>query len=249
MIKTPNLDKMYEQSGGWRIFTWTPPAPDARGADHRSLSARVGVWHTIMGARSPRRRSHNGDVFKRPATEPACSANGTWATNYPYRPRDRGFRQVLCHGGGGVGQGRTTGQRLLRDTYFHNGKPEKRPGHCTDVWFDAAIEFIRSSQDAPSSATWPPTRHTGRTWSPPSTPSLQGPGVPSPMAEFYGMISNIDENIARLTRTLADLKRADNTRFYLHDRQWHAAGVAGGKSSPRLERIQRRDARPERLPV
>lgn len=236
MIKTPNLDKMYEQSVRLADFHVDPTCAPTRAALITGrYSARVGVWHTIMG-RSILRGDEvtMADVFKKAGYRTGMFGKWHLGDNYPYRPRDRGFDEVLCHGGGGVGQAPDYwGNDYFDDTYFHNGKPEKQSGYCTDVWFDAAIEFIRSSQDRPFFcylATNAP--HGPYLVDPKYSEPYKARGVPSPMAEFYGMISNIDENISRLTRTLADLNRIDNTIFIFMTDNGTAAGVAGGKSKP-----------------
>ena len=30
---------------------------------------------------------------------------------------------------------------------MHNGKPEQRKGYCTDVFFDAAMEFVSQNKE------------------------------------------------------------------------------------------------------
>ena len=77
---------------------------------------------------------------------------GKWhlGDNYPFRPEDRGFQEVLRHGGGGVGQTPDYwGNDYFDDTYFHNGRAEKQSGYCTDVWFDGAIGFIEKNKNNP----------------------------------------------------------------------------------------------------
>ena len=68
---------------------------------------RTGVWHTIMGRSMLREKTksrwemsfhpiriRNGDVWE----------SGTWETTIRTVPEDRGFSEVMRHGGGGVGQ-------------------------------------------------------------------------------------------------------------------------------------------------
>jgi hypothetical protein len=64
---------------------------------------------------------------------------GKWhlGDNYPYRPEDRGFTEVMRHGGGGVRQTPDFWDNAYFDgSYWHNGAPTPVKGFCTDVFFD-----------------------------------------------------------------------------------------------------------------
>src|SRR5690606_34923777 len=64
---------------------------------------------------------------------------------YPMRAIDQGFEESLVLRGGGIGQpsdppsgaGRYTDPVLI-----HNGQEVKTHGYCTDVYFDAAADWI-----------------------------------------------------------------------------------------------------------
>ena len=69
---------------------------------------------------------------------------------YPYRPQDRGFREVVTHGGGGVGNTPDYwGNNYHDDHYCHNGVWEPFDGYCTDIWFRLGIDFISRHRDRP----------------------------------------------------------------------------------------------------
>lgn len=57
-------------------------------------------------------------------------------------------------------------------------------------------------------------------------------GVPQPMANFYGMITNIDENIARLRTKLRELNIEENTILIFMTDNGTAAGVGRRKPKP-----------------
>ena len=70
---------------------------------------------------------------------------GKWhlGDNYPLRPIDRGFQEALvCTGGGLTQPSDPPGNTYFDPILLHNGKPEKTKGYCTDVFTDAALEFI-----------------------------------------------------------------------------------------------------------
>jgi len=107
VIVTPNLDEMYSQSVRLTNFHVDPTCSPTRSALMTGhYSTRTGVWHTIMGrSLLGAHETTVADVFS--GSGYATAVFGKWhlGDNYPYRPQDRGFGEVLIHGGGGVGQG------------------------------------------------------------------------------------------------------------------------------------------------
>ena len=72
---------------------------------------------------------------------------GKWhlGDNYPMRATDQGFHESLIHLGGGLGQPsepRENDRRYTDAILFHNNVQVQTYGYCTDVYFDAAIDFI-----------------------------------------------------------------------------------------------------------
>ncbi|MCA9071285.1 MAG: arylsulfatase, partial [Planctomycetaceae bacterium] len=150
--------------------------------------------------------------------------------NFPCRPQDQGFQEVLIHGGGGVTQTPDYwGNDYFGDTYWHNGKPTKFEEYCTDVWFDGAMRFIEQNKNKPFLAYIPTNAAHGpflvaEKYSKP----YKDMGIPSPRAEFYGMITNLDENLGRLDQKLAELNLTDNTILIFTTDNGTAAGTRGG---------------------
>jgi len=239
VIKTPNLDKLYAQSVRLTNFNVDPTCSPTRSALMTGrYSGRVGVWHTIMG-RSMLRGDEvtMADVFAAGGYRTAVFGKWHLGDNYPFRPQDRGFDEVLVHGGGGVGQTPDYwGNNYFDDTYFHNGKPEKFQGYCTDVWFDGALKFIEENKDRPLLVYIPTNAaHGPYLVAEKYSRMYRGkPGVRNPA--FFGMITNIDENMARLRSKLEQLGLADNTiLIFMTDNGTAAgsfnAGMRGRKGS------------------
>ena len=169
-----------------------------------------------------------GEVFERGGY--ATGMFGKWhlGDNYPFRPEDRGFGEVVRHGGGGVGQSPDNwNNSYFDDTYFHNGKQQKYEGFCTDVFFAEAKRFIQESLDSEkpffayisTNAPHGPL-HCPEKYTKPYAEKLK-PG----QAIFFGMIANIDENVGRLRDWLVEKDIADNTIFiFMTDN-----GTAGGR--------------------
>ncbi len=217
VLKTPHLDKLHADSVRLTDYHVAPTCSPTRAAlitGH--WTNRTGVWHTIMGRSMLR---HNevtiGQILADGGYHTAMFGKWHLGDNYPYRPEDRGFQEVLRHGGGGVGQTPDYWDNAYFDgSYFHNGKAVPARGFCTDVFFDYAKRFIRKVKDddkpffvylctnAPHGPMHAPVKS--------SAPYVkQGVNV----ANFFGMISNIDDNVGAMRAFLKEEGLTDNTIF------------------------------------
>jgi len=215
MIQTPNLDQLYTESVRLTDFHVDPTCSPTRSALMSGrYSTRTGVWHTIMGRSlmSPREVTL-GELFKAGGYRTAMFGKWHLGDNFPCRPQDQGFDEAFYNGGGGVGQAPDYwGNDYFDDTYFRNGTPEKVTGYCTDVWFRNALRFIEDNRDHPffvylsTNAPHGPYLVDEKYWKP-----YAAKGVPESMARFYGMITNIDENMGELTAKLKSWGLEENT--------------------------------------
>jgi len=239
IIRTPNLDRLHAQSTRLTNFHVDPTCSPTRSALMTGrYSSRTGVWHTIMG-RSLLRADEvtMADVFSRSGYR--CGIFGKWhlGDNYPFRPQDRGFREVLIHRGGGVGQGPDYwGNDYFDDTYLRDGKLEKFDGYCTDVWFREAMKFIEANKDRPFFCYLPTNApHGPYNVAEKYSKRYLDEGVPENRARFYGMITNIDENMGRLMYHLKRLGlHQDTIVVFMTDNGTSAgdsAGMRGKKGS------------------
>jgi len=215
VIQTPNLDRLYTQSIRLTNFHVGPTCSPTRAALMTGhYCNRTGVWHTIMGRSLLRKDEVTvADVFS--ASGYRTGIFGKWhlGDNYPFRPQDRGFGEVLIHGGGGVGQGPDYwGNDYFDDTYFHNGRPKKFEGYCTDIWFDEAMKFIETNKERPFFCYIPTNApHGPYNVADEYSKPYRDKGVSKNQANFYGMITNIDENMGRLMQRLKELSLEENT--------------------------------------
>ncbi|MCK4999127.1 MAG: sulfatase-like hydrolase/transferase, partial [Anaerohalosphaera sp.] len=152
IIKTPNMDSLYAQSTRLTNFHVGPTCAPTRAALMTGRYCnRTGVWHTVMG-RSMLRKDETtiANVFTDTGYKTAFFGKWHLGDNYPFRPQDRGFQEVLAHGGGGITQAPDHWNNdYFDDTYFHNGTHKKCTGYCTDVWFENAIKFIEQNKNRP----------------------------------------------------------------------------------------------------
>jgi arylsulfatase A-like enzyme len=215
ILKTPNIDKVYARSTRLKDFHVDPTCSPTRSALLTGrYSSRTGVWHTVMG-RSLLRRDEVTLAALFAARGYRTGIFGKWhlGDNYPYRPQDRGFHEVLTFGGGAIGNTPDFwGNNYFNDTLRHNGKLKKFKGYCTDVFFASALMFIERNKERPFLAYIPTNApHTPYNVAEKySKPYVDG-GVPQPRAQFYGMIANIDENVGRLVARLKELGLEGNT--------------------------------------
>ncbi|MCM2373941.1 arylsulfatase [Aporhodopirellula aestuarii] len=231
-IKTPNIDRLAKQGTLLNNFHVDPTCAPTRSALMTGrYSDRVGVWHTVQGRNMLRRRETTmADVFS--ANGYATGLFGKWHLGdcYPYRPQDRGFQYCVYHEAGGVGQAPDYwGNDYFDDTYIVNGRHQRFEGFCTDVWFDEGMKFIETNKDkpffayistnAPHSPYFCPEEY--------SKPYEGNPQVSVP--EFYGMITNIDDNMAKLMKMLDDQGIADNTILVFMTDNGTAGGLKGGR--------------------
>ena len=216
VLKTPHLDRLYRQSVRLTNFHVDPTCSPTRAALMTGrYSTRTGVWHTVMGRHMPRPDEvMMPRVFADSGYRTAIFGKWHLGDSYPYRPQDRGFQEVLVHGGGGVGQiPDYWGNDYFDDTYFHNGRPRKFERYCTDVFFREAIRFITANRARPffvyltTNAPHGPYRVAEKY----SHLYDDKVGDDAELAKFYGMIANIDDNVGRLLGRLKELELNDNT--------------------------------------
>lgn len=219
IVQTPKIEDLASQSLRFTNFHVDPTCSPTRAALlSGKYSLRAGVWHTVMGRHMLSDKHHIlPEILSDAGYNTAMIGKWHLGENYPFRPQDQGFKHVLIHGGGGVGQSPDYWENdQFDDTYYLNGKEKEYKGFATDVWFDEAIDFIKqqTNKDAPfflylatnaPHVPWRAPEHYIKPYS--------DLGLNDDMSKFYGMITNIDDNIGRLRQTMQDENIEDNTIF------------------------------------
>jgi arylsulfatase A-like enzyme len=217
ILKTPHIDRLHSESVRLLDYHVAPTCSPTRAAFLTGhWTNRTGVWHTIMGRSMLRENEITmGQIFKDAGYSTGMFGKWHLGDNYPFRPEDRGFDEVMRHGGGGVGQTPDFWDNAYFDgSYFHNSKPEAVKGFCTDVWFDYAKKFIKSQKAAgkPFLAYVATNAPHGPMHAPPEySKPYEHLGVGT--ANFFGMIANIDRNVGELRSFLAEEGLAEDTIF------------------------------------
>ncbi len=242
-IKTPHIDDFYNESVRFTNYHVSTTCAPTRGALMSGRHTnRVNVFHTITG---------RSLLFADEVILPQIFARngytngmfGKWhlGDNYPFRPEDRGFHEVVRHGGGGITQGPDYwGNDYFDDTYWHNGEMEAYKGYCTDVFFSEALKFIEKNKDNPFFCYI----STNAPHAPLNVPESyyniykDEKDLAERYKRFYGMITNIDDNFKILQDKLDELGLTDNTILIFTTDNGTAggnrvydAGMKGGKGS------------------
>ncbi|NND98483.1 MAG: arylsulfatase [Pirellulaceae bacterium] len=217
ILKTPRIDELYNQSVRLTDYHVAPTCSPTRCAFLTGhWTNRTGVWHTIMGRSMLRENEVTmGQVFKDAGY--ATGMFGKWhlGDNYPYRPEDRGFTEVLRHGGGGVGQTPDYWDNAYFDgRYWHNGTATPVKGFCTDVFFDYAKRFIKKSKaEGKPFLAYVATNAPHGPMHSPEEFSEPYQDQNTNLANFYGMIANIDDNVGKMRSFLDEQGLTENTIF------------------------------------
>jgi arylsulfatase B len=235
-ISTPTIDALSREAVQLNNYHVDPTCAPTRAALLTGRhSNRVGVWHTIQGRNMLRRREVTmADIFGQNGYSTGLFGKWHLGDCYPFRPQDRGFQHVVCHGAGGVGQAPDYwGNDYFDDTYFKNGTPVRFEGFCTDVWFDEAAQWIRQqvrTQNSKLGTPQPffayisPNAPHGPYYCPEEYADKYKGNPDIPVPEFFGMIENIDDNLARLLQLLKDEGIEDNTILIFTTDNGSAAG-------------------------
>lgn len=215
IVKTPNIDRLASESSQLTNYHVAPTCSPTRAAlltGH--WTNRTGVWHTVNG-RSMLRENEITIAQLLKDHGYVTGMFGKWhlGDNFPYRAEDRGFMHVYRHGGGGVGQTPDVWDNAYFDgRYFSNGQIVPASGFCTDVFFDQAHQFIRSQSERgePFFAYISLNAPHGPLHAPQQYMDMYADQVPE-IAAFFGMITNIDDNVGKTRELLRDLAIAENT--------------------------------------
>ncbi len=214
-IKTPNLDRLCAQSVELTRFYVCPVCSPTRACLMTGrYNYRTGVVDTYLG-RSMMYPEEQTIAEMLRAAGYRTGIFGKWhlGDTYPMRPIDQGFEEAVVHNGGGLGQpSDPPGNSYFDPILQHNGVPQRYRGYCTDIFTSEAIKFIEKHRAEPffvylaTNAPHAPLQIADSYVEP-----YLKMGLDEKTAKFYGMVTNIDENVGRLLRRLRELGLEQNT--------------------------------------
>ena len=151
-IKTPNLDKFYDEAVHFEDFHVSPTCSPTRSSIMAGRHEfRSGVTHTILEReRMSLKATTLAEVLKSAGYTTGIFGKWHLGDEAPYQPQRRGFDEVFIHGAGGIGQtyagscGDAPKNSYFDPVILHNGTFVKTDGYCTDVFFRQATRWIES---------------------------------------------------------------------------------------------------------
>ena len=242
VIQTPNIDQLATESVWLRDYHVAPSCSPTRSSLLTGRwTNRTGVWHTFF-ARAMMYEDEVTIADHLQAAGYATAMYGKWhlGDHFPFRPQDRGFDEVFAMEGGAIGvTADYWNNDYYDDHYLHNGRYVKTQGYNTDVFFQQASSFIKqqAAQKKPFFA-YISTPAPHKPWICPPEYAKRYPKLPKNLQAFYGMISNIDDNVGKLRSLLHELGIGDNTIFIFTTDNGSVspggfnAGMRGKKISP-----------------
>ncbi|MCM8532632.1 MAG: arylsulfatase [Lentisphaeraceae bacterium] len=263
VLATPHIDSIFASSTRFKEFHVSPTCAPSRAAIFSGRHPfKNGVTHTIL---ERERMALSSTTFPQLLQKGGYATGifGKWhlGDEQEYQPESRGFGEVFVHGAGGVGQKFKSSCADYppnwddKNKYFdivvkHNKTLKKTKGFCTDVFFKAALGWIKEkneekkpffayiSTNAPHGPMLAPKEDKEK---------FKKAGWDANTAGRYGMIENIDDNVGVLLQKMKEWKLEKNTLliFMTDNGQagrtgklkgkkivMHSAGFKTGKNTP-----------------
>jgi arylsulfatase/arylsulfatase A len=238
VMETPNIDAMATRSASMSTFYVSPVCSPTRAC---LMTGRYNYRTRCIDTWLGRSMMDPAEITVAEVLAEAGYATGIfgkWHLGdcYPMRPLDQGFEQSLVLRGGGLAQPADPPENERRYTnpvLFRNGKKVQTDGYCTDVYFDAALEFIEQTHRS---------ERNFFVYLPTNAPHGPFHDVPEDLRKHYmekqdellkiglsdlktnrlkaeidklariaAMITNIDTNVGRLFEKLESLQLTENT--------------------------------------
>jgi len=207
VIDTPVMDKLAADGARFERFFVSPVCAPTR------ASLLTGRYHLRTGTHGVTRGYENmrseevtiAEALKQAGYATGCFGKWHNGAHYPYHPNGQGFDEFFgfCCG---------HWNNYFNTTLDHNGRMVKSKGYISDVFTDAALEFIEKNKDRPFFCYIP--------YNAPHSPfqvpdkyfdKYKARGLDDKLACIYGMCENLDDNIGRVLKRLDQLKLSDGT--------------------------------------
>lgn len=249
VLRTPNLDRFYSIATRFTDFHVSPTCAPTRSAIFSGRHEfRNGVTHTI---KERERMALSTTTFPKLLQGAGYETGifGKWhlGDEDAYQPYNRGFTETFIHGAGGIGQSypgscadfppnREKTGRYFDNVILHNDTIVQTKGFCTDVFFQAALGWMREKQkaeqpffayittNAPHGPMIAPDKYKKR---------FKDLGWDGNVQGRYGMIENIDDNFGVLMDKLDEWNLWENTLviFMTDNGQASRSGKFNGKKT------------------
>lgn len=218
-VVTPAMDRIANEGIQLRRYYAAPVcAPTRAGIMTGRHYLRTGLYNTRFGGDTLGIQEVTiAELLK--TADYRTGLFGKWHLGkYPgYQPHDRGFDEFFGHYHGHI-------ERYeFPDQVFHNGQQVKARGYVSELFTDAAKDFIETACrqrepffcalmfNAPHSPFLLDTSHYGQPDGDKLLTQYLEKGIPIREARIYAMIERVDQNIQRLLDHLEQLGIDENT--------------------------------------
>ncbi len=224
-VSTPTLDRLGRESMRFDRFFVSPLCAPTRSS---LLTGRYSLRTGVSGVSQGEETMRAEEVTLAEALRGAGYRTGLFGKwhngeHYPYTPNGQGFQEAF-----GFNLGHWN--NYFDTTLKRNGRSVPTKGFITDVLTDAALDFINAKRDepyfcylsynAPHSPFQVPDKYFDK---------YKAKGLDDYLASVYGMVENIDDNVARVLARLDERKQRDNTIvIFMTDNGPNGARFNGG---------------------
>ncbi|TXG39082.1 arylsulfatase [Seonamhaeicola maritimus] len=228
VIQTPNIDKFASRSLRFKEFHVSPNCAPTRAAIMSGAHEfRSGVTHTVKERELlALTTTIFPELLKKAGYETGIFGKWHLGDIEAYRPGNRGFTESLVHGAGGIGQNYSGSNvdfppnqnketRYFDNVLLHNEAVVKTKGYCTDLFFHAALAWMKENHD--NSKPFFSYISTNTPHSPLIAPKESYMRIEDrddridKASGRWAMIENIDDNFGLLMNKLEDWGMLENT--------------------------------------
>lgn len=215
ILTTPALDKLHDESIRFRNFHVAPLCTPTRGQLMSGMEAMRNKASTVLTARGLMRRDivTMPQVFAENGYRTGLFGKWHLGDTYPDRPMDQGFEKCVWIKGWGLLSEMEFDNDYYQTRYLDGLDTLYSNKYCTDLWFDEAMSWMDEGVDEqPFFAYLALNAPHGPFHSPEANREhYQGKVADDKVASLYGMVENIDENMARLDDWLEKKNLKENT--------------------------------------
>ncbi len=216
-IDTPVMDQLAAEGVDFGRFYAEPVcAPTRAGLMTGRYYLRTGIYNTRFGGDSMGLGETTiAEQLRQAGYRTACFGKWHLGKYAPYQPHRRGFDEFLGFYNGHIDE------YDYPDQIVHNGTPVEGRRYATELFTDAAIDFIEASGDrpwfcylaynAPHSPHVVGTSHDGQPRGDRYITKYLERGLTLRNARIYAMIDILDQNLGRLLDKLDEHHLTENT--------------------------------------
>ncbi len=241
-IETPTIDRMAAEGVTFtRFYANMVCAPTRAGLMTGRHYLRTGLYNTRFGGDTlGQNETTIAQVLKSAGYQTGLFGKWHLGRYAQYQPHRRGFDHFFGHYHGHI-------ERYTNpDQVVANGRPVETRGYVSDLFTDAAIDFITRSKsqpffcflayNAPHSPFLMDTSHFGQPEGDKLIEKYLAKDLPLRTARIYAMVERIDQNLKRLLQSVQDLGIEQETIvIFTSDNggvsRGYKAGLKGSKAS------------------